>query len=185
MSLNTAALEVLIAKGLSANDILEVSRALDNKVDRTATERKRRQRARDNAGDKSRRDVTRDPPPNEYISNPPPEPLDTANAVSPPSDFSDSGNQNLKPEHVVEAWNDMAERAGLPKAKMTPERQRKLRSRIRLHPVEDWTEAIAAFERSSFLRGENDRSWRPNFDFLLQPSSFTKLIEGAYDRPTH
>jgi hypothetical protein len=38
-----------------------------------------------------------------------------------------------------------------------------------------------ALERSAFCRGENDRGWRADFDFLLQPKSFTKLLEGAYD----
>lgn len=91
----------------------------------------------------------------------------------------------LLPEHVLEAWNDMAGRLGLSKAKLTPDRRRKLNARIRQHGVEDWTEAISAVERSSFLRGENDRGWRADFDFLLQPASFNKLIEGSYDRSTH
>lgn len=89
----------------------------------------------------------------------------------------------LKPEHVVEAWNDMACRHGLPKvAKLTPARRRTLNARIREHPISDFTEAISAIERSPFLLGENDRAWRADFDFILQPTSFTKLIEGSYDR---
>lgn len=89
------------------------------------------------------------------------------------------------PEHVIEAWNAMADRCGLAKAKLTPERRRKLTSQIRSRSIEDWTEAIDAVERSSFLRGENDRAWRADFDFLLQPKSFTKLTEGSYDRSAH
>jgi hypothetical protein len=89
----------------------------------------------------------------------------------------------LKPEHVVEAWNDLAERRGLPKVKaLTGVRAKKLRSLIRAHPIEDFTEAISAIERSPFLLGQKDGGWRANFDFLLQPSSFVKLIEGNYDR---
>lgn len=88
----------------------------------------------------------------------------------------------LKPEHVLEAWNATADRIGLPKViKLTPERRKKLNQRLKEHPIEDWTEAISAIERSKFLRGEGPSGWRANFDFLLQPSSFTKLIEGTYD----
>jgi uncharacterized protein YdaU (DUF1376 family) len=90
----------------------------------------------------------------------------------------------LRPEHVVEAWNDMADRHGLPKVvKLSPERRRKLNSRIREHSIEDFTEAISAIERSPFLKGDGRAGWRANFDFLLQPTSFLKLIEGSYDQP--
>jgi hypothetical protein len=47
--------------------------------------------------------------------------------------------------------------------------------------LEEWQRAMDALERSAFCRGENDRGWRADFDFLLQPKSFTKLLEGAYD----
>ena len=64
MTLTSAALEVLVAKGLSAADILDVARALEVRKDPTAAERKRRQREREAAGrDMSQRDVTRDEPP--------------------------------------------------------------------------------------------------------------------------
>jgi hypothetical protein len=88
----------------------------------------------------------------------------------------------LKPEHVLEAYNAMAVRAGLPHARMTPERRKKLPGFIRRNSVDDITEAISAMERSPLCRGENDRQWKADFDFLLQPKSFTRLIEGTYGR---
>ena len=94
----------------------------------------------------------------------------------------------LRPEHVVEAWNEMAERRGLATVRtLDGERRRKLLSRLRQHPVEHWTEAIGAIDRNPWMHGDNERGWRANFDFLLQPSSFTKLMEGTYDRsrPAH
>lgn len=89
----------------------------------------------------------------------------------------------LLPEHVVEAWNAMAARHGLAKvAKLTEARRKKLNARIAQHPIEDFTAAIAAIERSPFCLGNSREGWRADFDFLLQPSSFVKLIEGSYDR---
>lgn len=94
-----------------------------------------------------------------------------------------SGDDPLSVDEVVEAWNDIAERRKLPKvAKITPERRRKLKARIEQNTIDEWRLALDAIDRSSFLCGDNDRGWKANFDFLLQPSSFTKLIEGAYDR---
>lgn len=99
----------------------------------------------------------------------------------PPPD-AENDEPDLRPEHVLEAWNAMADRAGVPKAKLTPERRKKLSTFIRRHPVDDITEAISAVERSPFLRGENDRSWRADFNWMLEPRNFTKLTEGTYDR---
>lgn len=111
---------------------------------------------------------------------------DIANAISPPVlklVEDEQATPALKPEHVVEAWNEMAGRLGLPVVKtLTSTRRRSLTARLREHPIDHWTEAIGAIERSPFLCGENDRGWRADFDFLLQPKSFAKLIEGSYDK---
>jgi hypothetical protein len=84
---------------------------------------------------------------------------------------------------VVEVWNDGAPAWGLkPIRKLTPHRRRKLQTRIRENSIDEFTEAIAAIGRSPFLRGENSRGWRADFDWMLEPKNFTKLIEGTYDR---
>jgi uncharacterized protein YdaU (DUF1376 family) len=96
-------------------------------------------------------------------------------ADEPPDD------EKLKPEHVLEAWNDMARTAGLQSAKlMTPARRKRLRSMVAQHPPDDFAAALDAVARSSWCRGENDRGWKADFDFFLQPKSFTKLLEGSY-----
>jgi hypothetical protein len=179
MSLNAATIAVLLAKGLDAVDILDVARAMECSKDPTATERQRRCRAKKKVNGHGVT-VTRDTPPNDIdILTPPVSPV-ISNEITPPAENDDS--PVLKPEHVLEAYNAVAVRAGLPTARMTPERRKKLPGFIKRHPVDDITEAIAALERSPFCRGENDRGWKADFDFLLQPKSFTKLIEGTYGR---
>ena len=123
---------------------------------------------------RAKRNVSETPPETEAETD---TELPPSGGVPPP----ENDNQSLKPQHVVEAWNAMADRTGLPAVKtLTGARQRHLKSRIREYPVDDWTEAIGAIERSPFCRGENPRGWRADFDFLLQPKSFAKLIEGSY-----
>lgn len=86
----------------------------------------------------------------------------------------------LKPEHVVEAWNDTANRIGLAKViKLNDVRRKRLRTMIRQHPPDDFARALDALERSPFCRGERT-DWKADFDFFLQTKSFTKLLEGAY-----
>ncbi|HEX7720474.1 MAG TPA: DUF1376 domain-containing protein [Woeseiaceae bacterium] len=87
----------------------------------------------------------------------------------------------LKIEEVGKDWNEMAKRTGLPSVKAFPKSRRTaFRERLREFGPAAFTDAIQAVERSDFCRGKNDRGWRADFDFLLQPKSFVKLLEGAY-----
>jgi hypothetical protein len=88
----------------------------------------------------------------------------------------------LTKQEVLEAWQERMVPLGFPRiAKMTGQRERMLNARLKDSTLDEWLAAFAAMERSAFLKGENDRGWRADFDFLLQPKSFTKLLEGAYD----
>jgi len=89
----------------------------------------------------------------------------------------------IEPIHLLEAYNAMAGRTGLPMArKLDGARLRRARVLVRTATVDDLTEAIDAIERNPWMHGQNDKGWRADFDFLLQPKSFTRLIEGSYDR---
>lgn len=110
------------------------------------------------------------------------EPLEPITPISSNEDIPPTEKPiRVKPEHLLEAWNAMAGRAGLSKAKSFDHtRRRKTLTLIKTRSTDDITEAIAAVERSPFCRGENDRGWRADFDFILQPKSFNRLIEGFY-----
>lgn len=96
-------------------------------------------------------------------------------------DAADVPEPELKPEHVVEAWNAMAKRTGLPLVrKLTPDRVKSLDRRIHENTIDEFTEAITAIERSDFLRGAGRSGWRCDFDFLLSPTKFNKILEGTY-----
>jgi len=174
VNLSAAALRVMAAKGLTLEDVAEIVAANEARADPTATERQRRCRAKKNGHAVT---VTRDGFPNDRDNLTLPTPSVVSDETTPPAE-----NPKVKPEHVLEAYNTVAERIGLPTARMTPERRRKLSGFVKRHPIDDITEAIHALECSPFLRGENDRGWKADFDFLLQPKSFTKLVEGTYGR---
>lgn len=83
---------------------------------------------------------------------------------------------------ALDDYNQLAERAGLPLAKMLSKtRIPKLRARLDEHGLDGWRQALTNIERSSFLCGEQEgRAWKASFDFLLQQSSFLKVLEGQY-----
>jgi hypothetical protein len=187
VSITVESLRLMEAKGLSFSDAIEILAAMEVRRDPTAAERQQRHRDKVRAErDAVTRDVTRDDESKKKSPQTPKEkttPLNGSLKGEPiPPDAEPIVTPEVRPEHVLEAWNDMASRTGVPKAKPTPERQRKLRTFIRRHRVDEITEAIAAVERSPFLRGENDRSWKADFNWMLEPRNFTKLTEGTYDR---
>lgn len=65
-------------------------------------------------------------------------------------------------------------------AKLTTGRRSALQVRLREHGIDAWRKAIANIRGSPFLRGENERGWRADLDFVLQAKSFNRLLEGGY-----
>lgn len=79
--------------------------------------------------------------------------------------------------------NSVLKRFSLPEVlKLTEERKTKLNARVKdCGGFEEFLGQMeVALANSSWLRGDNARGWRANFDFFLQKSSWQKVIEGSY-----
>ncbi len=87
----------------------------------------------------------------------------------------------LGPADVVEEWNIMAHASGLSQVvKVTEERSKRLKARIKEHGADKIIEGIRAIPTSPFLMGRNETGWKMNFDSLLVPKNCNKLVEGTY-----
>ena len=86
-------------------------------------------------------------------------------------------------QEAMNIWNSVAERNGLAQAqRLTDKRKKQLKARLAdCGGMAGWKAACEKVGASAFLLGENPRSWRADLDFVLQPTSFTKLMEGSYD----
>ena len=112
-------------------------------------------------------------------------PPDTETDTDTETDKKDmsSDDDRVSVKDIVEAWNELAEAKGLAKVvRVTDSRRKQIQARLKEYEPDDWSKALTAIYKSKFLCGENDRGWKADFDFLLQPKSFVKLVEGAYDR---
>ncbi|WP_297803657.1 DUF1376 domain-containing protein [uncultured Brevundimonas sp.] len=104
----------------------------------------------------------------------------------PDNSYSPKGECQPKPDplpvrEAFDLWNQLAARLRLPVAKdLTDTRRTHIRARLTSAGIEGWMEALAAVEASPMCRGENDRGWRADLDFVCQPKSFAKLREGSY-----
>ena len=125
---------------------------------------------------------------NKQITPMPPQCQLDAPSPSPPQERLEpkgscaSDDAPLTVSELVEDWNLLATELGLPKvAVMSDARRRRAQTRLRLFPeVEVWQKAFASIRASPHCRGENNRGWKADFDFLLQDKSFARLVEGSY-----
>lgn len=100
-------------------------------------------------------------------------------ALAPSPTVDKPRNEN---HWLVDLWNENCEK--LPKARtpVSASRLKKIQNRIRQVPDrETWISAIQSLTRSNFCNGANDRSWVATFDFLINPTSLDKILEGKYE----
>lgn len=83
--------------------------------------------------------------------------------------------------NLVDLWNLNA--AVLPPIRaLTKKRHDQWRRRWAENPDEGyWVAIVVRMAASPFCRGENDRGWKANVDFLLRPETHVKVSEGQYD----
>jgi uncharacterized protein YdaU (DUF1376 family) len=87
-------------------------------------------------------------------------------------------------QKAFEMWNEMVSKTtGFSQAQVLSE-TRKVKLRLRVEELggfDGWGAALAKVAASSYCRGDNDRGWIADLDFMLQQSSLIRLMEGKYD----
>lgn len=69
--------------------------------------------------------------------------------------------------------------------KISDSRKRALSARLKKYTVADFETLFKKAQASSFLKGNNSSGWRATFDWLINESNMTKVLEGNYDdKPT-
>lgn len=106
-------------------------------------------------------------------------------SVTPPETEAETDTDKkiptVSPQIVVDLWNLMASQNDLSKvAKLTDKRRRSCQARLKADGLELIQQAIGKIPQSDFLCGRTG-DWSADFDFLMQPDSVTKILEGKYD----
>lgn len=65
--------------------------------------------------------------------------------------------------------------------KLTDKRKKQVRALLKTFTLEEIKEGFRKAEESSFLKGDNDRKWKADFDFLTNQNNLTKVLEGKYE----
>jgi hypothetical protein len=102
--------------------------------------------------------------------------------LSSNDDSASDDEPSLRPEHVFEHYQELAQRIGRPVPRdFTPERRQLTRSRITQYSLNDFLTVFAKCRDSPFLRGDRGRT-PLTFDWLMKKGNFQKALEGNYDR---
>jgi hypothetical protein len=88
---------------------------------------------------------------------------------------------------LADWWNELVAVSGdFPRVTLplSPDRRRRADLRVAAHkdPVEFFGRVFNKLLQTPFCRGQNDRGWKANFDWLIEnDSNAQKIIEGKYD----
>jgi len=99
--------------------------------------------------------------------------------TSPNGEITPSDIEALE---AFNSYNTLAQKLGLPQAAtFTPSRKARIKARLKEHGgITAWQKALANLQLSPFLKGLNDRGWKASLEWLVQASSFAKLVDGVY-----
>lgn len=107
--------------------------------------------------------------------------------IPPPSEVKDANASSVvvalndDVRTAFSEWNDLAQRLSLPQAKtLDSGRRASLSARLADGGLPNWRAALVAVERSPLCRGDNDRGWKADLDFVCQLKSWRRLLEGFY-----
>jgi hypothetical protein len=94
---------------------------------------------------------------------------------------SAEGSQSPVPfGEIMKLYNEIC--VSLPKIKnIDGQRRKAVAARWRTYKtIETFKELFQATEGSDFLKGSNDRNWNADFDWIMKPNNFSKVLEGKY-----
>lgn len=83
------------------------------------------------------------------------------------------------PSVLADLWNSIV---GEPKVlKLSKAREAKCRLRLKERDADAWAEVFRSISNSAFLRGENERGWHADFDWIIaNDTNALKVLEGKY-----
>lgn len=179
--------------GVNGQDpVTVVSRRLSRLYSRRESDRLRKQREREST--KRPQPVTPD-----VTGDVTPDVTPHSNSNSNSNSLSNSKDKKKEPlssqmgKYLIDLWNDLAPPDFAVVLKATPERIKKATNRVMethdpnpFDPLAYWKEIIARMKTSAFLKGDNDRGWKANFDWMLgndrnRVPNHLNVMEGKYD----
>jgi len=123
------------------------------------------------------------PPPQCERNAPTPTPTPTPIEELDPNGSCQLSSEKLPVQKAFDNYVQMASDLKLPiPRKLTEQRKRHLRARLKEHGIEGWNDMLYRLAESNWCLGNNPSGWTADFDWLLGPKNFNKVLDGNYVR---
>lgn len=112
---------------------------------------------------------------------------DVSYPVSYNDSYNDSFNESFTPppqkkvdcQKIIDLFNSIC--VSFPSVRSLSDARRKaIKARLNTYNLEQFKAMFEIAEASSFLKGQNNRDWRANFDWLIKDGNFAKVLDGNY-----
>lgn len=80
---------------------------------------------------------------------------------------------------IISSWNELGLQS-IKNINTNTNRYAMLQARIKENGEEEVLKAIDQINKSSFLKGQNQKGWTITFDWFVKPNNFIKVYEGNY-----
>lgn len=90
------------------------------------------------------------------------------------------GISDAEVAEIVEIWNSIIGVPNIRSMTKTSARFKALNARFKEHGYDVLMEMLLKVRDSDFLRGKNKEGWTPNFDWVVNPTNFIKILEDTY-----
>jgi len=94
---------------------------------------------------------------------------------------SKTNGKKINKKIFIDKWNSFAAERKLPEIKsITGERERHLKARISSEDFFSFDELLKTIDEQPWLLGKNEKGWRITFDWIINASNYTKIMEKNY-----
>lgn len=91
----------------------------------------------------------------------------------------DKGRDSINYRQIANMYNEIC--ISFPRlTKLSDSRKKAIKARLKQYSVEDFKRLFTMAEESSFLKGQNNRNWLANFDWLIRDANMAKVLDGNY-----
>ena len=97
----------------------------------------------------------------------------------------ESSTNRPSAQQIVDLFNSIC--VSFPSVRsLSDARKKAIKARLNTYTVEQFKTMFEMAEASPFLKGQNNRNWQANFDWLIKDSNFAKVLDGNYsDKKTY
>lgn len=110
-----------------------------------------------------------------------PEEEPETDSVVPPESPQGEKQHPIPFEKIMQLFNEIC--VSFPKVmQIDGQRRKAVSARWKTYKeIEVFETLFRKTEASSFLKGQNDRNWTADFDWIMKPTNMTKVLEGKYE----